>query len=500
MNRLFSRLAGLMLAVVLLTSLSVQKTYAQDVTVSYQNFYDELAPYGQWIDDPYYGNVFVPAVGNDFRPYASDGYWASTEYGNMWVSDQPWSWACYHYGRWTYNEYYGWIWIPGYKWAPAWVSWRSGGGFYGWAPLGPGVRIGVSYDYPESYWVFVTPMYLYHRNVYSYYERERVHECMRYTRYERDAYESNGTRYYYGPRREVIARETNRPVELYRVTNVHEAREGRVAGNELHVYRPNVNRDTRETARPTHVISANEHPMARTMQAIPASHATTERPFQREMQNNPNRSGGMPGGRPAPEQARPGQQVEHQAPQQGVPNRLPEHEPNRQPSNMPQQTMPTQREPQRQPMPEREPQLQQPVPQRQPNFQEPQRQPMPPQQQPQPQREPQRQPMPPQQQPQPQREPQRQPMPPQQLPQPQREPQRQPMPPQQQPQPQREPQRQPMPQPQRQNPQPQPMPQRQMPQQPQPQPQRPQPQPQPQRPQSQPQRPQPQPHQEPVRR
>src|ERR1700722_12779663 len=148
MKKTFTRLSALMLFSILFITIPGQKAKAQDADVSYQTFYDQLAPYGQWIDDPQYGNVFVPNVDPGFRPYASDGYWASTDNGNMWMSDVPWAWACYHYGRWTYNGYYGWVWIPGYQWAPAWVNWRTGGGFYGWAPMGPGQEFGGVYEYP----------------------------------------------------------------------------------------------------------------------------------------------------------------------------------------------------------------------------------------------------------------------------------------------------------------------------------------------------------------
>ena len=126
----------------MLVCFSGNKVQAQDVSVSYQTFYDELAPYGQWVNDPEYGNVWVPNEGGDFRPYGNRGHWVMTEYGNTWVSEDPWGWACYHYGRWTYNPYYGWIWVPGYEWAPAWVSWRFGGGYCGWAPLAPGYAVG----------------------------------------------------------------------------------------------------------------------------------------------------------------------------------------------------------------------------------------------------------------------------------------------------------------------------------------------------------------------
>ena len=130
--------------------------------VSFQVFYDKLADYGVWIDDPQYGNVWVPTlVSDDFEPYFTNGHWAATNVGNTWVSADPWGWACYHYGRWTYNEYYKWVWIPGYEWAPAWVTWRFSDNRCGWAPLPPGLSAGVSNKVPVSWWVFVSTSFLY---------------------------------------------------------------------------------------------------------------------------------------------------------------------------------------------------------------------------------------------------------------------------------------------------------------------------------------------------
>ena len=34
----------------------------------------------------------------------------------------------------------GWCWIPGTTWGPAWVNWRWGGGYVGWAPMAPARR------------------------------------------------------------------------------------------------------------------------------------------------------------------------------------------------------------------------------------------------------------------------------------------------------------------------------------------------------------------------
>ena len=82
--------------------------------VPVESFYDELAPYGQWRQYPGYGNAWVPNAGPGFQPYASNGHWVMTEYGNTWVSDYDWGWAPFHYGRWIYDPAYGgWLWIPG---------------------------------------------------------------------------------------------------------------------------------------------------------------------------------------------------------------------------------------------------------------------------------------------------------------------------------------------------------------------------------------------------
>ena len=108
-------------------------------------FYDQMSPYGQWVQNPQYGWVWIPSgVAAGWQPYV-DGHWVYTDAGWAWVSDEPWGWAAYHYGRWYDDSTYGWAWVPGVQWAPAWVAWRSGGGYIGWAPLPPviGWRAGI---------------------------------------------------------------------------------------------------------------------------------------------------------------------------------------------------------------------------------------------------------------------------------------------------------------------------------------------------------------------
>ena len=108
------------------------------------DFQEPLAPYGQWTQDPTYGTLWVPdpaQVGADFAPYQTGGQWATADSGDwMWQSDYAWGYVPFHYGRWVWAGN-SWGWIPGRRYAPAWVTWRVGeGGYVGWAPLPPTYR------------------------------------------------------------------------------------------------------------------------------------------------------------------------------------------------------------------------------------------------------------------------------------------------------------------------------------------------------------------------
>ncbi len=105
--------------------------------VEVSEFHEQLSPYGRWVDVDGYGPCWVPNnVEAGWRPY-SVGYWVHSSYGWTWVSEERFGYATYHYGRWLPSEQFGWVWVPGRTWGPAWVAWRSGGGYCGWAPLPP---------------------------------------------------------------------------------------------------------------------------------------------------------------------------------------------------------------------------------------------------------------------------------------------------------------------------------------------------------------------------
>ncbi|MFO0576953.1 MAG: DUF6600 domain-containing protein [Polyangia bacterium] len=133
--------------------------------VAYQDFRDALMPYGSWLETAQYGQVWIPSpasTGQDFQPYLSNGRWVFTDYGWTWVSEYSWGWAPFHYGRWVTLQNHGWAWVPGRVWGPAWVHWRAGGGYVGWAPLPPrGVRIAPPVVGARfSPWCFVPTTYI----------------------------------------------------------------------------------------------------------------------------------------------------------------------------------------------------------------------------------------------------------------------------------------------------------------------------------------------------
>jgi hypothetical protein len=116
-------------------------------------FYEQLAPYGRWMDVSGYGYCWRPTLTTArWKPYV-DGCWVWSSMGWTWQSNEPFGWATYHYGRWVNLSRHGWVWVPGSEWAPAWVSWRQSRDHVGWAPLPPdrGSISGVYRDCDTQY-------------------------------------------------------------------------------------------------------------------------------------------------------------------------------------------------------------------------------------------------------------------------------------------------------------------------------------------------------------
>lgn len=140
-------------------------------------FYSHLSPYGTWMQFDDGLVVWRPLIlKRSWAPY-SIGRWIWTDYGWYWDSYEPFGYITYHYGRWYYDDYYGWIWIPDYDWAPAWVEWRYDDAYIGWAPLPPyavfSINVGIHFTFnfvtPYYHWNFVSYNYMCDPYVYKHY-------------------------------------------------------------------------------------------------------------------------------------------------------------------------------------------------------------------------------------------------------------------------------------------------------------------------------------------
>jgi len=258
--KLLNKIFGIALLAIALIVASPGKGKAQYITS--QDFYDSLSDYGTWVYDPQYGDVWVPDAEDGFRPYATRGHWVLTEYGYTWVSGYPWGWATFHYGRWHYDDYYGWEWVPGYEWAPAWVSWRQGGGYFGWAPLTPGLNISVTfgggYNIPDRYWVCAPQRYINSPNIYNYYApHTTVVNVIHNTTIINNTYVQGNTRYVAGPRVADVQRITHERPQVYRINNASEPGRVEVGHNSVTIFRPAVQKAPE--ARPQRVVDAQAY-------------------------------------------------------------------------------------------------------------------------------------------------------------------------------------------------------------------------------------------------
>ncbi|MBM4274670.1 MAG: hypothetical protein FJ134_09475 [Deltaproteobacteria bacterium] len=126
-------LAGLLAAFLVVSLAPPASAGTEDVAM----FYEELSPYGQWVDYGNHGPVWVPTrVSENWRPYL-DGRWVPTDDGWVFETNEPWGWATYHYGNWMPTQEHGWAWVPGRTWYPSTAAWRTSEEHIGWAPIPP---------------------------------------------------------------------------------------------------------------------------------------------------------------------------------------------------------------------------------------------------------------------------------------------------------------------------------------------------------------------------
>jgi hypothetical protein len=241
---------------------ALQQASGDDVSIDV--FYNNLSG-GNWIDVEGYGYGWQPDLAvndSNWRPYA-DGYWAYTDDGWTWISYEDFGWATYHYGRWANLTDYGWVWFPGddLDWGPAWVSWRTGGDYVGWAPLPPrgvgvvyegrpiGPQVDIEFDIGPEYYNFCEVRYIGEPVLRNYIAPPAqnvtyINNTVNVT----NITVKNNVVYNYGPNYEVLSAQSARPIQRLTIerqsaANLSVAAKSgaltKVQGNKLVVAAPN---------------------------------------------------------------------------------------------------------------------------------------------------------------------------------------------------------------------------------------------------------------------
>ncbi|MCW3124613.1 MAG: hypothetical protein JWO03_271 [Bacteroidetes bacterium] len=346
---------------------------------SYQTFYDELSPYGSWVNYGSYGYVWVPAQGADFRPYATNGHWVYTQYGWTWVSGYHWGWATFHYGRWLDEPGYGWMWVPGNTWGPAWVTWGSYNGYYGWAPIGPNVNYYEGYRPPVQNWNFCPQNHIADNNVNNYVVNHNTNTTIINNNVTNIVVINNQTtinnnRYNTGPEVNNVERATGHKIAQVTVNETSKpvAANSSLTADKLTVYKPAISTATSTKTAPSRVVPITEvktvnstavHGIVKpntfqpnTVTPVPAGHNNPNNPsnpyqsIPRTTDPNKNVIKEQPRTEPQrPAETRPAQQPPIRTePQRPVESRPVQQQPRTEPQR-PVQTRPVQQQPRTEP-------------------------------------------------------------------------------------------------------------------------------------------------------
>ena len=77
-----------------------------------------LANYGTFVQHPRFGEVWRPGVTPPgWHPYPPCNWVFTKKFGWYYQDPTPWGQVVHHFGRWSNDPQYGWIWIPGDEFA-----------------------------------------------------------------------------------------------------------------------------------------------------------------------------------------------------------------------------------------------------------------------------------------------------------------------------------------------------------------------------------------------
>ena len=198
-----------LIAFIILTSFI--STKAQYGGISFNYFYSTLSPHGEWISID--ADLIV---------------WRPT------------------------NVNYGWVWVPDYEWAPAWVEWRYNDDYLGWAPLPPyasfrvgvGISFSINWHLHHRYWNFVRYDHFCHDRVNVYIiNNSDNYRVFKNTKYRTNYYSDGGRIINRGVDRDLVERRGGYKItkrEVSRVTTYDDyERSVKSRGERVTAFRPN---------------------------------------------------------------------------------------------------------------------------------------------------------------------------------------------------------------------------------------------------------------------
>jgi hypothetical protein len=288
------------------------------LTVDYKEFYDELAPHGDWVqvsaedlglkmkgsgagsrgesgmliddllgiktayaDDFNFGmffvwrpspNLAVSVIAGEPAPYVpySNGSWMYTDAGWYFNAATPYEDVTCHYGRWVYSPALGWIWVPGRVWAPAWVEYRVTETYIAWTPIPPGVYIVNNFvAYPPFYdvhrYVIVEKRHFCEPMVYKYMYKEHKNKIKIKEWSRTDGIMvMNKTVINRGPDVVSIEKHYGRKIEQVKVNRVHDKGDAGFKDGVINSYNPaftkvkSTSPDKKSFSKPDKVVSFDD--------------------------------------------------------------------------------------------------------------------------------------------------------------------------------------------------------------------------------------------------
>jgi hypothetical protein len=283
---------GKNLEVTSVDEMDLTETDVDLTTVDYKEFYDQLAPHGEWIQirseeigmetktalNKNSGNnsvslsnlmsvtsayastdataemvfvwkpsadlavVKVEGVTPVYTPYIN-GQWINTDAGWYFKAPTPAEEIVHHYGRWVDSPTDGWLWVPGRVWAPAWVDWMENETDIAWAPIPPSAYIiNNTINTPsinEDQYVIVEKKYFMQPQLYKYMYKENKNKIMiKEMTKTGGIMVKNKTVINKGPEVIDIEKFWGNKIEMVKINKVKVKNDAKFSDNEIFVYTP----------------------------------------------------------------------------------------------------------------------------------------------------------------------------------------------------------------------------------------------------------------------